>query len=292
LACIFVRHISENSLYLMESSKPSVVPPKSVESPKLVLSKSKPFYHRRWVIITGSAFLGLILFYLLVNDVIMPLYVRSGKIATVPNVVGMQQAKAVEKLKDADYEPVQYEVRFDEKAAEGIIIRQTPEGGEQTKPGRKVFLIVSGGKEMFVVPSLVRRTLSDAKIELLKDNLMMGTTSYSFNDSIPTGIVMQQNPAAGAKIVATTKVNLTVSQGPVVGRVPVPDLRNMTLPNAISKLNELKLTVGNVTFQSSPDATANTVIEQYPNPGDLVDENSSVDLFVVRENTPADAPAH
>lgn len=258
--------------------------------PSTTKVKLKPWYLRRRVLIPACIFVGLVSCYLLLNDVIMPLYVQSGKVATVPNVVGIQKDVALEKLKDADYEPVQYEVRFDEKAAEGTIIRETPEAGEETKPGRKVYLIISGGKEMQTVPSLTAHTLRDAKIELLKDNLNIGSTNYSFSDSIPTGIVLSQNPVAGMKISSSTKVNLTVSQGPIVGRVPVPDLRNLALPAAISKLNEAKLTVGNVTFQSSPDGAPNTVIEQYPNPGDLVDENSNIDLFVVRDD--ASQPKH
>ena len=243
------------------------------------------------IAIPVTAFVGIVSLYVLLNDVVMPLYVRSGKIATVPNVVGMPQAAAVRKLTEADYEPVQYEVRFDDAAAEGTIIRETPEAGEQTKPGRKVFLIISGGREMAVVPSLVGKVLRDAKLALLKDNLSIGTTEYAFNDSVQDGIVYQQYPVAGIKISAATKVNLMISKGPQLGRVPVPDLHNLQLNAAIAKLNDSKLAVGNVTFQSNPDSPPNTVVEQYPNAGDLVNENSPVDLFVVRDNS-SKTPEH
>jgi len=258
---------------------------KAPADPRKVDVKKKQWFRRPLFLIPIGTLAGLIIFYLLLNDVIMPLYVKSGANATVPNVVGMGQNVAMQVLKKAEYEPVQYEVRFDDKAAEGTIIRQTPEAGEQTKPGRKVFLIISGGKEMAIVPDLRGKSLRDAKIALLKDNLYIGATNYSFSDSIPSGIVSSQYPAPGIKINAATKVNITVSQGALVGRVPVPEMRKLTLSEAISKLNEAKLTLGNVSFQSSPDGTPGTVIEQYPRPGDLVNENSSVDLFVVRENS-------
>jgi serine/threonine-protein kinase len=119
----------------------------------------------------------------------------------------------------------------------------------------------------------------------LKANLNIGTTDFTFNDSVPNGIVFRQYPTAGTKMSTATKVNLTISQGPLVGRVPVPDLTKLSLPAAITKLNEVKLTVGNVTFQSSPDAIPNSVLDQYPHPGELANENSAVDLFIARENS-------
>jgi beta-lactam-binding protein with PASTA domain len=252
---------------------------------KQVDGKKQRWFRRPLFLVPISALLFLVVFYFLLNDVVMPLYVKSGATATVPNVVGMGQNVAMQVLKNAKYEPVQYELRFDDKAAEGTIIRQTPEAGEQTKPGRKVFLIISGGKEMAIVPDLRGKSLRDAKIALLKDNLYIGTTNYSFSDSTPNGIVFSQYPAPGIKISASTKVNITVSQGALVGRVPVPDMRKLTLSAAIAKLNEAKLTLGNVSFQTSPEGTPGTVIEQYPSPGDLVNENSTVDLFVIRENS-------
>jgi hypothetical protein len=91
------------------------------------------FFKRRWVIVLLIALASLIVLVLLLDNVIMPLYVKQGSVATVPNVVGADTNAAIQTLKTAGYEPVQYEIRFDEKAPEGTIIRQTPEGGEETK---------------------------------------------------------------------------------------------------------------------------------------------------------------
>jgi beta-lactam-binding protein with PASTA domain len=253
------------------------------EHPQLRLpAPPKPWYFRRRLWIPLGLLGVLIALFLVMNDVVMPFYVKSGKSAIVPNIVGLSQKIAVQKLSDAGYEPVQYEVRFDEKAAEGTIIRQTPEAGEETKPGRKVYLIISGGKELVVVPDLHARSLRDAKMMLLKENLSIGTTTFAYSDSAANGTIYSQTPAPGIKISTATKVNLVISQGPTLGRVPVPDLRKMTLKEAIEKINAQKLSVGNVSFQSSPTGEPNTVIEQYPTPGDLVTENSNIDLFVIR----------
>src|SRR4029077_14876879 len=134
-------------------------------------------------------------------------------VATVPAVVGKKKDVAMQQLTESGYEPVQYEVRFDEKVAEELIIRQTPEGGEETKPGRKVYLIISGGKEMAVVPDLRGKSLRDAKMLLIKSNMSTGMVSYAYSDSATNGTVFQQTPAAGTKTSASTLVGVTVSEG-------------------------------------------------------------------------------
>ncbi len=242
-------------------------------------SLPKPL-RRRWVLIVILSIVGLFLLILLFDDVVMPLYVKRGSVATVPQVVGMKTDAAMQNLKNAGYEPVQYEVRFDDKAPEGTIIRETPEGGEQTKPGRKVYLIISGGKEMAQVPDLRGKSLRDAKMLLLKSNMSIGNVSYQYSDSATNGTVFTQSPAPGTKTTASTLVNLVVSEGPLMGRVPVPSLSNMSLSQAIEKLKSVKLELGKVNYQNG--APENQVLDQYPPAGDLVNEGASVDVFVAR----------
>jgi eukaryotic-like serine/threonine-protein kinase len=201
----------------------------------------------------------------------------------VPNVVGMKSQVALDKLTEAGYDPTEYERRFDDKVPEGVVIRQTPEAGEETKPGRMVYLVVSGGKEMAVVPDLMGKSLRDAKMQLLKSNLTVGDINFGYSEIAPNGTIFQQAPSPGSKINTATKVNLIISQGPLYGRVPVPSLKGLTLSECIAHLNDNKLTLGQVTWETRPDGTPNTVIEQYPAAGDLIIEGSTVDVFVIRE---------
>ena len=249
-----------------------------------------PLLKRRWLVVTVIAIVSLVLVIVLLDNVIMPLYVKRGAVATVPPVVGAKTNDAVQKLKDAGYEPVQYEVRFDDKAPEGTIIRQTPEGGEETKPGRKVYLIISGGKEIAQVPDLRGKSLRDAKMLLLKSNMSVGSVNYSYSDSAANGTVFLQTPAPGTKTAASTQVSVTVSQGPLLGRVPVPSLANLTLSQAIDKLHSVKLELGKVNYQNG--TPENQILDQYPPAGDLVNEGAAIDVFVARGGgaPPSNAP--
>ncbi len=244
----------------------------------------KPWYkRRRWLLVLLILFFGGATFLFLLDQVIMPFYVKSSSIAVVPNVVGMKAQPALNKLTEAGYEPTEYERRFDDKVPEGVVIRQTPESGEETKPGRTVYLVVSGGKEMAVVPDLMGKSLRDAKMQLLKSNLSVGEISTGYSEVAANGTIFQQAPSPGSKINTATKVNVVLSQGPLYGRVPVPSMKGMTLSDAIAYLNNNKLTLGTVNWETRPHGVPNTIIEQYPSPGDLIIEGSTVDVFVIRD---------
>jgi serine/threonine-protein kinase len=227
-------------------------------------------------------------FLLLLDLVIMPLYVKKGEIGTVPKVVGKQIDEAMKVVEDAGFEPVNYEIQFDEKAKEGTILRQTPEGGDEAKPGRKVYLIVSAGKEVVKVPSLVGLNLSDARIMLVRSNLAIGKTDYIFADSTPSGVVYRQDPKPGTSLMASKMVNLTVSQGPRTGRVAVPELTGLKLEEAILRITRLGLKPGVPNFNSRPEGAVGSVYDTYPNAGELVEFGSTIELFVVKDN---EAPA-
>jgi beta-lactam-binding protein with PASTA domain len=49
-----------------------------------------------------------------------------------------------------------------------------------------------------------------------------------------------------------------------------------------------RLKVGNITFQSSFDLLPNTVVDQFPRAGEMVNEDQAVDLFVVKAGKPAE----
>jgi serine/threonine-protein kinase len=257
--------------------------------------RSHPLRRRRWferpvIAIPIATALGLLVLGIIFDNIIMPWYTKQGDKATVPNVIGLKKEIAMQRLQDAGYEPIQYEVRFDDTVREGLIIRQTPEATEVTKPGRKVFLIISGGKEIATVPDLRGKSLRDAKMILLKSNMSVGTVSYDYTDSAANGTVFRQTPGPGQKTSASTQVSLVISEGPIIGRVAVPTLAGLTLSDAIAKLKAAKLELGQVTYQNgSPE---NQVIDSYPPAGDLITEGSSVDVFVNRGGGVPTPPLH
>lgn len=248
---------------------------------------------QRWVKRLKTAVIAVLSFFallLLMDLVIMPLYVKKGEVGVVPKVMGKQVDEAMKIVDDAGFEPIKYEVQFDEKAKEGTIIRQTPEGGEEAKPGRKVYLIVSAGKEVVKVPNLVGMSLSEARIMLVRSNLSIGKTDYIFADSAPSGVVYSQNPKPGTSLLASKMVNLTVSQGARTGRVVLADMKGLRAEEAEMRLTRAGLVVGSKTYQDITDGSVKPgyIIETYPAAGDLISIGDTVSLFIVRD---ANAPS-
>ncbi|MEI8133772.1 MAG: PASTA domain-containing protein [bacterium] len=237
----------------------------------------------RWGIRAVIVMLGLLAFLLLLDNIIMPWYVKRGEVSVLPKVVGKPVDEAVQILHDAGYEPIKYETQFDEKAKEGLIIRQTPEGGDETKPGRKVYLIISGGKEMVVMPNLIGQQLKDARILLVRSNLGLGKTDFGFSDSIASGVVIQQSPRVGTKISAEQKIDIVVSEGSRAGKIEVPNLIDASVGEAVLKLGNAKLGVGSRNYVPNDSRRLNQIVEQSPKPGEFVQVGSTVDLWITTD---------
>ena len=262
-----------------------------VETPTDIRTLRKKKTRKTWLVRLAIGVLAFIAFLMLMDMVIMPLYVKRGEKGIVPKVLGKPVEIAMKQLSDAGFDPIKYETAFDEKVKEGIVIRQTPEGGEETKPARKIYLIISGGKEMVIVPDLRGKTLNDARIAIVKANLELGKTDYIFADSTTSGTVYKQSPDPGTKISSSKRVDLVVTQGARTGKVAVPNnLIGISHEEATRRLALVNLRVGKVTLEERGEGKVGMVYETYPSAGDLIDIGAMVDLFIVKEKVaPKDA---
>ena len=229
--------------------------------------------------------LSLLAALLLVDKIIMPWVTHHGEVTVLPKVVGKTADDAVRILHEAGYEPIKYETQYDEKAKEGTIIRQTPEGGDETKPGRKVYLIISGGREMVMIPNLVGVPLKDARIILVRANLDLGKQTMEFNDSMPSGSILRQSPPAGSKISTAQKIDIIVSNGSQAGKVAVPNLVGLSELQALVQLGNAKLGIGKRNpVLLTEGQKSGTIVDQAPKAGELVLIGSPIDLFIAKES--------
>jgi beta-lactam-binding protein with PASTA domain len=122
----------------------------------------------------------------------------------------------------------------------------------------------------------VRNLLEDLAKHKLKAQGFDVKAQHEPNDTIPKGEVIDQSPSPGSRIAPSSTVTIFVSTGKQ--RVTVPDVRRLTLNEAIARLNDVHL---------SPDvhdvynpAPVSTVVAQQPDPGEKVLANSKVRLNV------------
>lgn len=228
----------------------------------------------------------LLLLFFLVDDVIMPRYVQFGMTTSVPNVVGKPLDEALQILADRGLEGKKSETRTDRQYPEGIVILQTPAADAEVKFGRGVYLTVSGGEILIPVPGLRGKTIRDATFTLERSGLSFGTIRYETSDEYPQGTVIDQDVAEGTKVSAGRAVHVVVSMGKSGERVQIPDVVRKNYADAELLIIQAGLKVGNVTYQLSADLLPNTVMDQYPRPGDLVVPGQAIDLFVSKKGEP------
>ncbi|MDH4070594.1 MAG: PASTA domain-containing protein [Ignavibacteria bacterium] len=231
------------------------------------------------VLIAGG---GLVLLFLLFDFVVMPWYVDLGTTQEVPSVTGQPLVEAQGLLTQSGLQPVESETKSDPRAPIGTVVAQNPQAGALVKPGRRIYLTVSGGEQLVEVPSLRGLSLRDARFALERVGLHLGFVGHEISDTFFANTIIDQSIHHGGKTARGSNVHVTVSQGKDPGDRVVPDLTGKTVSEAEKMLAAEGFQVGRVTYQTGMNLVPNTVIDQYPRAGEAAGTTKSVDLFVAR----------
>ncbi len=97
---------------------------------------------------------------------------------------------------------------------EGTVIGQSYPQGQQIKPNTKIHITISLGKlkEEKTVPSLVGKSLYEAKQSLKMNKLKIGEITYEERDKILPETVLKQSLEAGKKVEKDDLIDLVVSK--------------------------------------------------------------------------------
>lgn len=216
--------------------------------------------------------LWLLLLLLLVIGGLLAWYFlsRGDDKTTAPNVIGLREAVAVQRIEDRGLEALPRTGQSDRPA--GVVFAQRPGAGTQLEEGQSVTIFISSGRRAVLdVTGLplrqARQRLEDAgfKVEVRRRA-----------SSRPNGFVLEQAPVAGVTAVTGTTVTLIASSG--VKPVIVPSIVGLSQGDAVDQLTGrgLKPVLQNV----PSDRPAGTVVAQKP-PGDReVDKGSAVVLNI------------
>ncbi|MDR7523808.1 MAG: PASTA domain-containing protein, partial [Armatimonadota bacterium] len=143
-----------------------------------------------------------------------------------------------------------------------IIISQDQPAGKRLKQGRRVSVVVSLGARLVTVPDLVQRTVQEARLALDSAGLRVGALQDGTDEVIRPGVVMRQDPPAGASVPLDTPVTLVISRGPA--QVEMPDLVGKTLAEARRLLEERGLVLAHLATVGTTEVEPGVVIEQSP----------------------------
>ncbi len=186
---------------------------------------------------------------------------------SVPNYISMTQDSAVAAIEQTDFFQVgSVTQEYSDTAEEGTVIDQDPQSGTLQKRGTKINLTVSKGKkpaQEVTVPPLDNMTPDQAQEALSKLGLVAKAGDSVFSDSVDSGLVVSQSPAAGTTAKEGDTVTYSLSKGK--DSKSVPDVRGYSESSATSTLQNagFAVSVGNSVYSDSVDEGC--VISYTPN---------------------------
>ena len=199
----------------------------------------------------------------------------------IPNFVGSARTDIINNREFQSIYNFTVEYTVDPQVPADIIIDQTPAAGRSVmkdSQGVDVVLKVSTGIQMLQMPDVVNKEYRDAQMTLQKTGFVV-ELEYATSDTITQDYVISTNPEAGDSLPAGATVYITVSSGPNVVLVQMPNLKGLSKAVAISRIESANLTLGTVTYVDS-NMMAGTVIWQSVEPNTMVNEHTKVYLQV------------
>lgn len=185
----------------------------------------------------------------------------SARLAEVPAVIGLQLEEARIRLGAEGLTAAASGRIHDSRREAGIVIAQSPLGGQLAASTDTVRLTVSAGPRSVELPALVG--LSERQATRILSEL--GFTVRSTRVRSPVGGVEGTSPPAGELVSLPAEVELRVGEGPEA--VVVPDLVGLHIDDVEALLRQYGLELGSVRFQADAPEARGRVIAQSPPAG-------------------------
>ena len=144
--------------------------------------------------------------------------------------------------------------------------------------GLAAFALMGGFASGDPVPNVTGKTVEEATAILKEAGFELGTTDQKYDDKVPAGQIVGQDPKAGDKREKGSKVNVTVSQG--VAQITVPDVKGLDAEKAKQAIKDKGLVPSAGTPAYSDTVEKGLVISTNPESGTKVEKNSTVEYIV------------
>jgi serine/threonine-protein kinase len=133
-------------------------------------------------------------------------------------------------------------------------------------------------KKEVVLPNVIGKNIYDATEELSNAGFGLKKDGEEFNQNVPVGVVLRQNPSAGMNVREGKLVRVTISQGREI--IYVPNLVGQTVRSAAISLSCSTLVMGEVSKKYSLKVGKGTVLSQDIAAGSSVDKDSVINIVV------------
>ena len=196
---------------------------------------------------------------------------------TLPNFTGFEKNSAISALEAAGLKTGIISEDFNDFFASGIVLSQSPASGEKVKTNTSVDLTLSKGRQMITIPDLKGYDYSYAKSALESLGLNIKINKQT-SEVLSPGTVVAMSPSGGSSANKNDTVILTIST--TEQTIVVPNFVSMDFAQAEQLL--ISQNIGYEVSYISVDYSIqkNSVISQFPDPGDSISSSEKVIVFV------------
>lgn len=201
---------------------------------------------------------------------------------TVPDLVGRDLVYVLETLTDLGLNTRIRGSEYSGEIPKNHVMAQNPAPGTQIKKGRDIRITISKGTKAVAMPNLNDLDLRQAQLILEENGLCLGRISKAHHPGVIKDAVIAHTPLPGATIDRDRCADLLISLGPMPVEYRMPNLSGLHLEQAIRRIEEHHLRVGDIRSIVGKDRPANLILGQDPPSGSRVLRNSVIDLEVSR----------
>jgi eukaryotic-like serine/threonine-protein kinase len=201
----------------------------------------------------------------------------------VPNLIGLTEQRARAEIGDAGLRVGRVDFQADPEVARDRVVTQDPNRDQFVQPDTQVDLVVSTGKPLVTVPSVVGQSRSEARATLEGSKLQV--TEQRRASDAPAGQVVETDPAGGTSVPESSRVTVFFSDGPE----RVPDVVGLSRQDAEEAVRAAGFQP-RVLESDNTTEPKGTVIDQSPADGETAAEGSTVTIVVSSFEEPTETP--
>jgi len=210
---------------------------------------------------------------------------------TMPSLGGMDIDAARAILESMGVVVGSVEEVYSDTIAEGVIVEYYPSEGTELSYGDEVNITISRGMDRVMVPDMMGELFTNVILmREFADNIFFYEEIEIFDDDLPAGVVVSQEPAAGTYAARGQTIRLEVSMGREHRRVTVPLLLGETEEVAKTRLEDAGLRIGQIAAVYNAEFPAGQVAMQNFAGGVEVSEGTVITFAVSLGPRPDTAP--
>lgn len=128
------------------------------------------------------------------------------------------------------------------------------------------------------VPDVVGMFELEAQKALGESGLILKVERTVFDNQIPAGYVISQDPLAGRSVKQQREISVWISKG--TEEVEMPSVLGLAPREARLALTQSGFVLGSETEVFDPEVGPNSILEQWPEPGEVVAKGTAVNLVI------------